>query len=134
MRAGLRWGRGGGGFRVASSQGEFAAGALVVRRAACRFRSWGYGLGYELARFGLKWLSRGRRLCRWCWVGLRRAGRSWPVCRRSRGRSCGRGEIQEKVLVTHRGLSGRQCCSVFVLARGRELWWTLRRECMCCVS
>ena len=57
MRAGLRCeGGAGGGFRVACSQGEFAAEALVVATGGLSIPKLGAtGLGYELARqFGLK--------------------------------------------------------------------------------
>ncbi len=86
-------GAAGGGFRVASSQGEFAAESLVVATGGLSIPKLGAtGLGYELARqFGLKVVSRGRRWFRWCWAGMRLRGRSWRGWRRRWWRGDGAG-------------------------------------------
>jgi predicted Rossmann fold flavoprotein len=63
-----------GGFRVACSQGEFAAGALVVATGGLSIPKMGAtGVGYELA---------GMRRGGWSWRGCRR--RWWPGWRRAR--------------------------------------------------
>jgi len=98
----------GGGFRVTSSQGEFAAVALVVATGGLSIPKLGAtGLGYELARqFGLKVveprpalvpLVLGGDEARWTEL----AGVSAEVVARAGG-----AQFREKMLVTHRGLSG----------------------------
>ena len=104
-------GAAGGGFRVQCSQGEFVAGALVVATGGFRFRSWerrDWVMRWR-GSLGLRWWSRGRHWCRWCWVEMRRAGRSWRAWQRRwrcGRRAGGEARFREKMLVTHRGLSG----------------------------
>jgi predicted Rossmann fold flavoprotein len=97
------------GFRVASSAGEFRAGALVVATGGLSIPTLGAtGFGYELARqFGLKVVEPRPALVplllaggEAAWTGL--AGVSAEVTAQ-----VGDGpRFREKLLVTHRGLSG----------------------------
>jgi hypothetical protein len=98
----------GSGFRVASSQGEFAAGALVVATGGLSIPKLGAtGLGYELARqFGLAVIAPRPALVPLVlggdeagWTAL--AGVAAEVMA-----SAGGAKFREKMLVTHRGLSG----------------------------
>jgi hypothetical protein len=98
----------GGGFRVVSSQGEFEAEALVVATGGLSIPSLGAtGLGYELARqFGLKVIAPRPALVPLLlgedeagWTEL--AGVAAEVVVQA-----GEAEFREKMLVTHRGLSG----------------------------
>jgi len=97
-----------GGFRVASPQGEFAAEALVVATGGLSIPKLGAtGLGYELARqFGLAVveprpalvpLTLGRDEAGWSEL----AGVAAEVVAATGG-----AKFREKMLVTHRGLSG----------------------------
>ena len=97
-----------GGFRVASPQGEFAAEALVVATGGLSIPKLGAtGLGYELARqFGLAVveprpalvpLTLGRDEAGWSEL----AGVAAEVVAQAGG-----AKFREKMLVTHRGLSG----------------------------
>ena len=97
-----------GGFRVASSQGEFKAGALVVATGGLSIPRMGAtGLGYELARqFGLGVVTPRPGLVPLLlggdeagWTEL--AGVAAEVVARA-----GAAQFKEKLLVTHRGLSG----------------------------
>ena len=101
-------GAAGGGFRVACSQGEFEAGALVVATGGLSIAKMGAtGLGYELARqFGLAMVTPrpglvpmvlGGDEARWTEL----AGVAAEVAA-----SAGRAKFREKMLVTHRGVSG----------------------------
>jgi predicted Rossmann fold flavoprotein len=101
-------GAAGGGFRVTCSQGEFAAGALVVATGGLSIPKLGAtGVGYELAhQFGLKVveprpalvpLVLGGDEARWTEL----AGVAAEVEARAGG-----AQFREKMLVTHRGLSG----------------------------
>jgi hypothetical protein len=101
-----------GGFRVASSEGEFAAGALVVATGGLSIPKLGAtGFGYDVARqFGLGLipprpalvpLVLGGDEARWTEL----AGVSADVIVRTSGGN-GEGRFREKILVTHRGLSG----------------------------
>ncbi|HEV2487525.1 MAG TPA: NAD(P)/FAD-dependent oxidoreductase [Terracidiphilus sp.] len=103
-------GAAGGGFRVECSQGEFAAGVLVVATGGLSIPKLGAtGLGYELARqFGLKVVSPrpalvplvlGRDEARWTEL----AGVAAEVAVRVSGCDT---RFRERMLVTHRGLSG----------------------------
>ncbi len=102
----------GGGFRVACSLGEFTADALVVATGGLSIPKMGAtGIGYELARqFGLKVVNPRPALVplllggeEAAWTGL--AGVSAEVVVRTKG--AGRkAEFREKMLLTHRGLSG----------------------------
>jgi predicted Rossmann fold flavoprotein len=98
----------GGGFRVASSQGEFQAGALVVATGGLSIPRLGAtGLAYELARqFGLGVVEPRPTLVPLLlggdeagWTGL--AGVAAEVVAQAGG-----ARFREKMLVTHRGLSG----------------------------
>jgi len=97
-----------GGFRVATAQGDFAAGALVVATGGLSIPKMGAtGLAYELARqFGLKVIEPRPALVPLVlggaeagWTEL--AGVSTEVVA-----GAGRTQFREKLLVTHRGLSG----------------------------
>jgi len=102
-------GAAGGGCRVASSQGEFAAGALVVATGGLSIPKLGAtGLGYELARrFGLKVVEPRPALVP---LVLGGAEASWTelagVSAEVEAGVAGEARFREKVLVTHRGLSG----------------------------
>jgi len=102
----------GGGFRVASSEGGFAAGALVVATGGLSIPKLGAtGFAYEVARkFGLGVIQPRPALvplvlsgdeARWTEL----AGVSAEAVVRTKGAN-GEGRFREKLLVTHRGLSG----------------------------
>jgi hypothetical protein len=101
-----------GGFLVASSQGEFTAGAVVVATGGLSIPKMGAtGFGYELARqFGLRVVAPRPALVplllsgeEAAWMEL--AGVSTEVVAEAGvGKTAGR--FREKMLVTHRGLSG----------------------------
>ena len=101
-----------GEFRVACSQEEFAGGALVVATGGLSIPKLGAtGLGYELARqFGLKVVEARPALvplvlggdeARWTEL----AGVAAEAEVRASRAGC-EGAFREKMLVTHRGLSG----------------------------
>ncbi len=100
--------RSGGIFRVASSQGEFEAGSLVVATGGLSIPKLGAtGLAYELVRqFGLKMVATRPALVPLVlgrekeWTEL--AGVSTEVVVQAGGGP----KFREKLLVTHRGLSG----------------------------
>ena len=105
-------GAAGGGFRLTISQGEFAAGALVVATGGLSIPKLGAtGFGYDLARrFGLGVIAPRPGLvplvlsgdeARWTEL----AGVSAEADVRTVGAN-GEGRFREKLLVTHRGLSG----------------------------
>ena len=105
-------GAAGGEFRVACSQGEFAAGALVVATGGSSIPKLGAtGLGYELARqFGLKVVEPRPALVPLVlggdearWTELAGVAAEAEVRASWAGRQ---GAFREKMLVTHRGLSG----------------------------
>jgi hypothetical protein len=96
------------GFRVASTQGEFHAPALVVATGGLSIPKLGAtGLGYDVARqFGLKLVATRPALVPLLlageespWTGL--AGVATDVEVRA-----AKSSFREKLLVTHRGLSG----------------------------
>ncbi len=96
------------GFRVTSSQGEFIAEALVVATGGLSIPKFGAtGLSYDLARqFGLAVVQPRPALVplilggeEAAWTAL--AGVSTEVVVQA-----GRAQFREKLLVTHRGLSG----------------------------
>jgi predicted Rossmann fold flavoprotein len=102
----------GGEFRVACSQGEFAAGALVVATGGLSIPKLGAsGQGYELARqFGLKVVDPRPGLVPLVlggdeaqWTELAGVAAEAEVCASWAGREA---VFREKMLVTHRGLSG----------------------------
>lgn len=97
-----------GGFRVSTTQGQFLAESLVVATGGLSIPKLGAtGLAYDLARqFGLRILSTRPALvplvlggAEATWTAL--AGVSTEVTAHS-----GTAKFQEKMLVTHRGLSG----------------------------
>ena len=101
-------GSGAGGFSVASSQGEFRAGALVVATGGLSIPKLGAtGLGYELARqFGLVVVEPSPALVPLVlggdeagWTQLAGVAAEVVAC-------AGKGKFREEMLVTHRGLSG----------------------------
>ncbi len=104
--------KGGSGFRVACSDGEFVAEALVVATGGLSIPKMGAtGLGYELARQfavrvieprpALAPLVLGGNEVRWTEL----AGVAADVEVRTAG-SGGKAKFREKMLVTHWGLSG----------------------------
>ncbi len=102
----------GGGFRVACSVGEFKADALVVATGGLSIPKMGAtGIGYELARqFGLKVVDPRPALVPLllggeenAWTEL--AGVATDVVVRTDG-IARKAEFREKMLLTHRGLSG----------------------------
>jgi predicted Rossmann fold flavoprotein len=99
----------GGGFRVICSQGEFEAGALVVATGGLSIPKLGAtGLGYELARqFGLKVVEPRPALVPLV-LGGDEAG--WTelagVATEVEAWAGDEARFREKMLVTHRGLSG----------------------------
>jgi predicted Rossmann fold flavoprotein len=104
--------KGDGGFCVACSDGEFVAEALVVATGGLSIPKMGAtGFGYELARhFGLRVIPPRPALVPLVlagdearWTGL--AGVAADVEVKTSGAS-GRAKFREKILVTHRGLSG----------------------------
>ena len=105
-------GTAGGGFRVACAQGEFAAGALVVATGGLSIPKLGAtGLGYDVARqFGLKVEELRPALVPLVlggneagWTELAGVATEVEVKTVGVGREIG---FREKMLVTHRGLSG----------------------------
>jgi hypothetical protein len=116
----------GSGFRVACSVGEFAAEALVVATGGLSIPKLGAtGLGYDVARqFGLKVVSPrpalvpvvlGGNEARWTEL----AGVAAEVGVRTGGAGCGC-RFREKMLVTHRGLSGPAVLQASSYWRGGE--------------
>ena len=100
--------QGGGGFRVECSAGTFEAAALVVASGGLSIPKMGAtGLGYELARqFGLKVVAPRPALVPLLLNGVEAgwtelAGVATEVVAHASG-----AKFQEKMLVTHRGLSG----------------------------
>ena len=112
----------GGGFRVACSQGEFAAGALVVATGGLSIPKLGAtGLGYDLARqFGLGVveprpalvpLTLGGDEAGWTELaGVAAEVVAWA----------GSAKFREKMLVTHRGVSGPAVLQASSYWRPRE--------------
>jgi hypothetical protein len=113
-------GSAGGGFRIATSRGQLAAAALVVATGGLSIPKLGAtGLGYDLARqFGLKIVETRPALVplllggkEAAWTAL--AGVATEVVveavasdSKPKGKAAPRARFQEKILVTHRGLSG----------------------------
>jgi predicted Rossmann fold flavoprotein len=105
-------GAAGGGFLVACSQGEFVAGALVVATGGLSIPKLGAtGRGYQLARqFGMRVVNPRPALVplvlggdEAAWAEL--AGVAAEVEVRTAGTGC-EASFRDKMLVTHRGLSG----------------------------
>jgi predicted Rossmann fold flavoprotein len=96
-------------FRVETDRGSFAAPVLVIATGGLSIPKLGAsGFAYDLARrFGLGLIEARPGL-----VGLRFAGDMLALCRSLSGVSveavvsCGRQSFREKILFTHRGLSG----------------------------
>ena len=107
---------GSGGFRILSSQGEFSAESLVVATGGLSIPKLGAtGLGYELAaQFGLKVIEPRTALvplvlggaeAGWtALAGVAAEVESWAEA--ADGHGSRRVRFREKMLVTHRGLSG----------------------------
>ncbi len=107
--------RGSDGFTVTCSQGEFRAGALVVATGGLSIPKLGAtGFGYDLARqFGLRIvdprpalvpLVLGAEEARWTELtGLSADVVAWAGAGKGKGAAP---RFREKMLVTHRGLSG----------------------------
>ena len=109
---GIEMQAGGGGFRIACNEGEFASEGLVVATGGLSIPKMGAtGFGYALARqFGMKVIEPRPALVPLVlggnearWTGL--AGVSAEVEVRTVG-SGGAAKFREKMLVTHKGLSG----------------------------
>lgn len=100
--------KGSDGFRVLCSQGEFAADVLVVATGGLSIPKMGAtGLGYDLARqFGLRVIAPRPALVplvlggsQAAWTALTGVSTEVVAC-------AGTAHFREKLLVTHRGLSG----------------------------
>ena len=112
--------RGAAGFSVTCSQGEFHAGAVVVATGGLSIPKMGAtGLGYDLARqFGLRIveprpalvpLVLGREEGRWTGLaGVSAEVVAWAAADKAKraGGKKAAPRFREKMLVTHRGLSG----------------------------
>jgi hypothetical protein len=98
----------GGGFRVASSLGEFRAEALVVATGGLSIPKLGAtGLGYDLARqFGLGVVEPRAALVPLVLGGDEAAWTALTGVAAEVEAQAGRAKFREKMLVTHRGLSG----------------------------
>ena len=98
----------GGGFRVASSQGEFAAEALVVATGGLSIPKLGAtGQGYELARqFGLAVIEPRPALVPLTLGGDEAGWTELAGVAAEVAAATGGAKFREKMLVTHRGLSG----------------------------
>lgn len=105
--------RDGEGFAVATHRGMLTAGALVVATGGLSIpRIGATGIGYDIARqFGLRIvetrpalvpLTLGNAEATWCEL----AGVAAEVTVETGNKKRGRQSFQEKMLVTHRGLSG----------------------------
>jgi predicted Rossmann fold flavoprotein len=100
--------RSAGEFRVASSQGEFAAEALVVATGGLSIPKLGAtGLAYELARqFGLRVLAPRPALVPLVLGGTEAGWTALAGVAMAVEATAGGAKFTEKMLVTHRGLSG----------------------------
>jgi predicted Rossmann fold flavoprotein len=101
------------GFRLETSKGDYACGALVVATGGLSIPKMGAtGFGYELARqFGLQIVDPRPGLVPMVlggaeagWTSL--AGVATAVVVEAGTKARGRGKFREGMLVTHRGLSG----------------------------
>jgi hypothetical protein len=101
-------GAGGGGFRVACSQGEFSAETLVVATGGLSTPTLGATeLGYELARqFGLRVIAPRPALVPLTLGGAEAGWTELAGVAATVEASAGGAKFREKMLVTHRGLSG----------------------------
>lgn len=100
--------RGAGGFRIASSQGEFLAGAIVIATGGLSIPKLGAtGLAYDLARqFGLAVEEPRPALVPLVLGGDEAAWTALSGVSADAIVQAGRTRFREKLLVTHRGLSG----------------------------
>jgi len=98
----------GGGFRVLSSSGEFAADALVVATGGLSIPKLGAtGLGYELAaQFGLRVIEPRPALVPLVLGGEEAAWTALAGVAAEVVAQAGKAKFREMLLVTHRGLSG----------------------------
>jgi predicted Rossmann fold flavoprotein len=98
----------GGDFSVSSSSGEFQASALVVATGGLSIPKMGAtGLGYDLARqFGLQMVEPRPALVPLVLGGDEAAWTALTGVAADVEASAGRAKFREKMLVTHRGLSG----------------------------
>jgi predicted Rossmann fold flavoprotein len=101
-------GAGGGRFRVACSQGEFSAETLVVATGGLSIPTLGAtGLGYELAgQFGLRVIAPRPALVPLTLGGAEAGWTELAGVAATVEASAGGEKFREKMLVTHRGLSG----------------------------
>jgi hypothetical protein len=101
-------GAGGGGFRVACSQGECSAETLVVATGGLSIPTLGATeLGYELARqFGLRVIAPRPALVPLTLGGAEAGWTELAGVAATVEASAGGAKFREKMLVTHRGLSG----------------------------
>jgi predicted Rossmann fold flavoprotein len=99
---------GGGGFRILSSAGEFEAASLVVATGGLSIPKLGAtGVGYELARqFGLAVVEPRPALAPLVLGGAEAGWTQLAGVSADVKASAGAGYFREKMLVTHRGLSG----------------------------
>ncbi|MGA2833516.1 MAG: NAD(P)/FAD-dependent oxidoreductase [Terracidiphilus sp.] len=99
---------GSGGFRVSSSQEEFTGDALVVATGGLSIPKMGAsGLGYELAaQFGLKVVEPRPALVPILLGGAEAGWTALAGVAADVVASAGKLKFREKMLVTHRGLSG----------------------------
>jgi predicted Rossmann fold flavoprotein len=98
----------GGGFRVASSAGEMNAEAVVVATGGLSIPKMGAtGLGYEIARqFGMNVIEPRPALVPLVLGGDEKAWKELAGVAAEVVASAGGAEFKEKMLVTHRGVSG----------------------------
>ncbi|MGA3009803.1 MAG: NAD(P)/FAD-dependent oxidoreductase [Terracidiphilus sp.] len=99
---------GSGGFRVSSSLGEFRADALVVATGGLSIPKMGAtGLGYELAaQLGLKVIEPRPALVPLVLGGAEDGWTALAGVAADIVASAGKAKFREKMLLTHRGLSG----------------------------
>jgi hypothetical protein len=115
----------GGGFSVASSLGEFQAGALVVASGGLSIPKLGAtGLGYDLARqFGLGVVEPRPALVPLVLGGDEAGWTALTGVAAEVEAQAGRARFREKMLVTHRGLSGPAVLQASSYWRpGEPLW------------
>jgi hypothetical protein len=100
--------RSGNGFHILSSAGEFEAQSLVVATGGLSIPKLGAtGLGYDLARqFGLAVIAPRPALVPLVLGGAEAAWTRLAGVATDVAASAGAGQFREKMLVTHRGLSG----------------------------
>jgi len=117
--------RSAGGFRVASSLGEFRAESLVVASGGLSIPKLGAtGLGYDLARqFGLSVIEPRPALVPLLLGGDEAGWTALTGVAAEVEAQAGRARFREKLLVTHRGLSGPAVLQASSFWRlGEPLW------------